>query len=170
MCLTQTRLGLLAARDARQEALTQALGAGHPVTLFASLNIAGREKTPPGAEAFFSWMSTRVAAEFPAAATLASSSDALGPYLILGIDGDPIPVKRRCVALETGHPASRLIDLDVYTPAGEPLGRAALGLPARSCLVCERRAVDCIRARRHDYAEVAARTRELLAPFGALSV
>jgi holo-ACP synthase CitX len=157
----------LAARDRRQEALTQALGADHPVALFLSLNIPGREKTPPGAEAFFSWMSSRVKADFPAATDLASSFDALGPYLILGLDGDPQAVKRRCVELETGHPSARLIDLDVYTASGTQIDRASLGLAARRCLVCDRRAVDCIRVRRHGYGEVIARTHELLAPFRA---
>ena len=152
----------------RQEALTRALGAGHPATVFLSLNIPGREKTPPGAEAFFSWMSGGVDAEFPGAARLASSFDALGPCLILGIDGDPVSVKRKCVELETGHPSSRLVDLDVYTPAGGQIGRASLGLPARSYLVCDQRAVDCIRARHHGFDEVIARVHELLAPFASL--
>jgi holo-ACP synthase CitX len=158
-------LEVLGARDGRQDALTQALGAGHPATLFLSLNIPGREKTPPGAEAFFSWMRARVEAEFPAAARLAASCDALGPYAILGVDEDPLAVKRRCIGLETAHPSSRLIDLDVYTPAGEQLGRASLGLAARACLVCEQRAVDCMRTQRHGFAEVVAKAHELLLPF-----
>jgi holo-ACP synthase CitX len=135
--------------------------------VFLSLNIAGRGKTPPGAEAFFAWMSGRAGAEFPGAARLASSFDALGPCLILGLDGDPVSVKRKCVELETGHPSSRLADLDVYTPGGAQIGRAALGLAARPCLVCDRRAVDCIRAKRHGFNEVVARVHELLAPFRA---
>jgi holo-ACP synthase CitX len=143
------------------------LGAGHAVTLFVSLNIPGREKTPAGAEAFFSRMSGCVGEEFPAAARLASSFDALGPYLILGLDGDPSSVKRRCIELETAHPSSRLLDLDVYTPGGAQIGRAALGLAARSCLVCDQRAVDCIRARRHGFAEIVAKAHELLTPFRA---
>jgi holo-ACP synthase len=157
----------LDARDGRQDALTRALGAGHPVVVFLSLNIPGQEKAPPGAAAFFSWMCGRVDAEFPAAARLTASSDALGPYLILGLDGDSAAVKRRCIALETGHPAARLIDLDVYTPAGAQIDRASLGLAARSCLVCDKRAVDCMRTRRHGVDEVIAKVHELLAPFRA---
>ena len=155
----------LSARDERQDALTQALSAGHPALLFVSLNIPGQDKTPPGAEAFFSWMSGRIAAEFPGAIRLATSFDALGPYLVLGLAGEPSAVKRRCVALESAHPSSRLIDLDVYIPGGAQIDRASLGLNARPCLVCAQRAVDCIRTRRHDYGEVIARTQELLAPF-----
>jgi holo-ACP synthase CitX len=160
-------LDILAARDRRQEALFRALEAGHPATLFVSLGIPGREKTPPGAEAFFSWMSRRVAGKFLSAAKLAASRDALGPYFILGLAGDPVSLKRECVGLETAHPSARLIDLDVYTPAGEQIGRALLGLPARPCLVCGRRAVDCIRAKRHDPGEVAAKAHELLLSFQA---
>jgi holo-ACP synthase CitX len=158
---------ILGARDGRQEALFRALEAGHPATVFISLNIPGREKTPPGAEAFFSWMSGRVARQFPSAVKLAASRDALGPYLILGLAGDPVSLKRECVELETAHPSARLIDLDVYTPAGEQVGRSLLGLPARRCLICDGRAVDCMRAQRHDLAEVVARAHELLLPFRA---
>jgi holo-ACP synthase CitX len=158
-------LEILAARDSRQAALFRALNAGHPATLFVSLNIPGREKTPPGAEAFFGWMSEHVKAEFPAAIPLASSFDVLGHYLILGLEDDSHSVKRRCIELETGHPSSRLIDLDVYTPDGVQVDRALLGLAARSCLVCDQRAVDCIRTRRHGFDEIVAQAHELLAPF-----
>jgi holo-ACP synthase len=158
-------LEILGARDGRQEALVQALNAGHPATLFLSLNIPGKEKTPPGAEAFFLWMAGRVKAAFPAAASLSSSFDALGPYCILGLDGEPLAVKRHCIELETGHPSARLIDLDVYTPAGAQMDRSSLGLPARSCLVCDQRAVDCIRTQVHGFDEVIAKVHELLAPF-----
>ncbi|MDR2452320.1 MAG: citrate lyase holo-[acyl-carrier protein] synthase [Candidatus Accumulibacter sp.] len=160
-------LEVLGARDRRQEALLRALDAGYPATLLVSLNIPGGEKTPPGAEAFFSWMESRITGKFPAAARLAASRDALGPYLLLGLAGDPLSVKRECVGLETAHPASRLIDLDVHTPDGGQIGRARLGLPARPCLVCRRRAVDCIRAKRHDLRAVVARAHALLLSFQA---
>jgi holo-ACP synthase CitX len=160
-------LEILRARDERQEALLQALNAGHPATLFLSLNIPGREKTPPGAEACFLWVFGRVEAAFPAAVYLSSSFDALGPYRILGLDGDPLSSKRQCIELETGHPSARLIDLDVYTPAGRQVDRSSLGLAARPCLVCDQRAVDCIRIQRHDIGEVIAKVHDLLAQFRA---
>lgn len=163
--MDKTHSGLLDARDKRQDALALALGEGYPVVLFVSLAIPGRDKTPPGAEALFSWMSGRIAEEFPAATRLASSFDALGPYRLLGLEDEPSAVKRRAIALERAHPSSRLIDLDVHAPGGKQIDRASLGLAARSCLVCERRAVDCIRVRRHDCGEVLARMHALLAPF-----
>jgi holo-ACP synthase len=160
-------LEILGARDGRQEALLRALEARHAATLFISLNIPGGEKMPPGAEAFFSRMSGRAEEKFPAAARLAASRDALGPYLILGLAGDPVSVKRECIELETAHPSARLIDLDVYSPAGEQIGRALLGLPARPCLACGRRAVDCMRVERHDLKEVVAKAHALLLSFQA---
>ena len=51
MSCAALRLSLLAARDARQAALAQALQAGWPVTLALALNIAGADKAPPGAAA-----------------------------------------------------------------------------------------------------------------------
>lgn len=86
---------------------------GHRATLFLSLNIPGPDKTPPGAEALFFWMLDQLPTHFANLAIECESSDLLGPYVILGIDADPIAVKEACIQLETEHPSSRLIDLDV---------------------------------------------------------
>ena len=163
--LERFALEVLSARDSRQDALAQALSAGYPATLFVSLNIPGQEKTPPGAEAFFLWMSDRVDSVFPDSQELLSACDVLGPYVLLGLKIAPIAAKQRCIELETAHPSSRLIDLDVYSAEGGQVDRASLGLAARPCLVCDQRAVDCIRAKRHSFDEVIGKAHELLAPF-----
>ena len=98
---------------------------------------------------------------------LEKSFDALGPYAIIALQTDPRAAKQHCIALETGHPAARLIDLDVYSAAGEQIDRASLGLAARPCLVCRSPAVDCIRLKRHTLDEVIAKTHELLRSFCA---
>ena len=132
-----------------------------------SLNIPGREKTPAGSQAFFLSIFDQLVLDFPGALVLEKSLDALGPYAIIALKIDPRAAKRRCIALETGHPAARLIDLDVYSPAGVQIDRASLGVAARSCLVCQSSAVDCIRSKRHSLEDVIAKTHELLSSFCA---
>ena len=161
----RSRRSYLDARDSRQDALAWALGRGHPATLFLALNIPGGDKTPPGAEALFLWMLNQLPAVLPGFLESSKFHDVLGPYAILGLDSDPKVVKKACVHLEAGHPASRLIDLDVYSPNGQQVDRSSLGLPARACLVCDQPAVDCIRAKRHSLHSVIHRVHELLAPF-----
>lgn len=155
----------LDARDSRQETLAQALSKGYPATLFLSLNIPGIEKTPPGSEALFFWVLDELSVAFPGLQTLAAQHDALGPCAILGIDADPLDVKKRCIALETEHPSARLIDLDVYAADASQIDRKRLGLPGRSCLVCSLAAVECIRTKRHSFEEIISRVHELLALF-----
>jgi len=95
----------------------------------------------------------------------------------------PEEAKRRCCEIEDTHPWGRLMDIDVIlpaanpadnatpatlaTPAGTPaaaapLSRAALGLPERKCLLCDRPARECIRARTHSLTELQARIDALL--------
>ena len=161
----RSRRSYLDARDSRQDALAWALGRGHPATLLLALNIPGGDKTPPGAEALFLWMLNQLPAVVPGFVESSKFHDVLGPYAILGLDSDPKVVKKACVHLEAGHPSSRLIDLDVYSPDGQQVDRSSLGLPARACLVCDQPAVDCIRAKRHSLHSVIHRVHELLAPF-----
>ena len=112
-------------------------------------------------------MLDQLAQAFPAASVIERSSDALGPFAIIALEIDPSEVKKACIALETAHPAARLIDLDVYSAAGVQIDRASLGIAARPCLVCQSAAVDCIRRKRHSPDQVIARTHELLSPFTA---
>ena len=132
-----------------------------------SLNIPGREKTPPGSEAFFLSIFDQLVQASPGSSLLEKSSDALGPYAIIALPIDPREAKMRCIALEASHPAARLIDLDVYSASGVQIDRASLSVAARSCLVCQSPAVDCIRLKRHSLEEVIAKTHELLSSFSA---
>jgi holo-ACP synthase CitX len=161
------RLKLLAARDARQQALARALPAGWPATLALALNIAGADKTPPGAGALFSVVMRRLAEVFPQGVVLQRSDDALGPCALLGLRLPADEAKRLCLTIEESEPAARLVDLDVYCADGTQLGRAQLGLPARRCLVCGEAAVDCMREKRHPLEAIVARTDELLVAYRA---
>lgn len=165
MSYAALRNSLLAARDARQAALLQALGQGRAAVLFLSLGIPGADKTPPGSGALFHWARGELEAGWPDLIELHAVCDSLGPFAILGTAGEPEALKRCCVCLEGSRPFARLIDADVYDGRGVPVDRALLGLPQRPCLVCDRPARECIRLGRHSGNDMLARMHELLRPF-----
>lgn len=90
----------------------------------------------------------------------------------LVVDLPALEVKRICCDIEDTHPLGRLMDIDVITetrqdgalaePSPRPMTRAEIGLPERRCLICERPARECIRARRHTADELLARYNEIL--------
>jgi holo-ACP synthase len=165
MSSEKLRNDIIRTRDRRQALLGRHLAVGYPATLFLSLNIPGAIKNPPGAAKLFSWALGRLAEALPGLAVLETSIDLLGPYAVLGINQSVDDVKRRCMALETSQPAARLVDLDVYDSHGRQIDRAALSLPPRPCLICDRTAVECIRLGRHFDSNLMEKTDELLAPF-----
>ncbi len=91
-------------------------------------------------------------------------------YMVVDIPAEE--VKRICCDIEDTHPLGRLMDIDVITetrqdgalaePSPRPMTRAEVGLPERRCLICERPARECIRARRHTADEILARYNEIL--------
>lgn len=153
---------LLAARDARQALLEAARPAGGEVLVAVALNVAGPEKEPPGALELQAWALAQLVGALPGARPVHSGGDAMGPFALLAVPGDPAAVKRACIGVEERRPAARLVDLDVYDQAGRPVDRAALGLAPRGCLLCPAPAVECIRLGRHPLPEVLDRVRGLL--------
>lgn len=156
---------ILSARDRRGELLETHLAQGHEALSFLSLNIPGVEKKPRGSGRLFTWSLSLLSGEFPEAGKLVTGDDALGPFALFSLNREAVAVKRLCIQLENGYPAARLIDLDVFDAAGLQVGRLALGISPRPCLICPLPAVDCIRLGRHPAMEVFAKIDELLAPF-----
>ncbi len=79
------------------------------------------------------------------------------------VDLPPEQLKQRMCALEERHVLGRLFDLDVRDAQGVQIGRAALGYPPRTCLLCARAGAACARAATH-------RLEDLLAHIAALVV
>ncbi len=143
------------ARSAEQAALLRRTGG-----VLACLTVVapGPDKDGPAVRAAFA-AGARACADLVAARGWAElgrhTTDApTGPELLLAVDADPADLKRALIALEDAAPAGRLWDLDVVAgldAAGLPviLGRRALGLPARRCLVCDADAAACARSARH---------------------
>ena len=158
-----SRRRLLAARDARQEAIDAAVREARGGVVALSLAIPGADKAPRGADALFSWAAVQIAEAFGDAPAVHAGVDALGPFALWDVGLAPAAAKAACVALEASRAAARLLDLDVYTPEGAALDRAALGLPPRRCLCCDAPARECIALRRHTSDELARSALALLA-------
>lgn len=163
MSYAKLRSELLAARDRRQALLEQYLAAGLPATVTVALNLPGDEKSPAGAERLFTRTLRGLIRVLPGLVNLQTSADPLGPFGIMGVELEAAMVKELCVALEEGHPCARLVDIDVHGRNGATVGRAALGLPPRRCLICDQPAFECIRIRRHPNEQVKKKAHELLA-------
>ncbi len=162
--LEALRRRLLDARDERQAAIDQQLAAGHSV-IFVGTNIPGAEKSPCGVDGLMGAARLALARRLPVQ-PVGQGRDALGPWALYITSLDPHRAKREAIALEDTLPGGRLLDLDVYTGDGRRVGRVALGVPPRLCLVCNRPAADCIRLRRHLAANLEAAVARLL-PAGA---
>ena len=77
----------------------------------------------------------------------------------------PEEAKRLACRIEDTHPLGRLMDIDVIVVSDSmpmPLGRGSLGLPPRRCLLCDRPARECMRARTHKVEELLAKIEEMV--------
>ncbi|MBR5390791.1 MAG: citrate lyase holo-[Clostridia bacterium] len=72
-----------------------------------------------------------------------------GPEGYFAVDMEPLILKEKTAAIETGHPLGRLMDIDVLSAPGVQVSRAHLGQPPRKCLVCGQPAAACARSRAH---------------------
>ncbi|QWV93122.1 citrate lyase holo-[acyl-carrier protein] synthase [Geomonas oryzisoli] len=155
------RNSLLAARDRRQELLDGLFPTPFPATVMLSLNLPGPEKSGARAERLFAWGEEALLAALKVTPAL-RGSDALGPFAIYHTRLPATQVKRLGIALETRHPAGRLLDLDIYDHSGKQVGRAELDIAPRSCLICCEPALACIHAKRHSTEELVLKTRAVI--------
>lgn len=77
------------------------------------------------------------------------------------VEGMPLDIKKAAATIEDTHPLGRLFDLDVIGPEG-PICRASIGLSERKCLLCDKPARYCIRAKSHTTEELLALVKELV--------
>jgi holo-ACP synthase len=158
----ESRDALLVSRDARQAAIDRYRGRGRTLVAL-SLAVPCATRAAPGAGALFAWAAREVGCAFPGARQLDARVDALGPFALWSTRVWPDAAKARCVALESSQPAARLVDLDVYSPGGEPVDRASLLFAPRPCPCCGEPARECLLVGGHPLPELTARVRELLA-------
>ena len=155
---------VLARREARVAERRALLArCGHPVV---TLSLVNPGPVKDGTEAGFAFevaVSAIGAALSGAGFPVAAAEERrlpTGPEAHFAVAGDPVALKRLLVGLEERHPLGRLWDADVVDAGGQAIGRAALGLPGRACLVCAEPAHACARAKRHDLPELTQSIRE----------
>jgi triphosphoribosyl-dephospho-CoA synthase len=153
---------LLAAREARQRDLEdwRARRPGQ-VLLSAGLNLPGARKLRPGSAHLLAGAVRELGAAVPLE-PLASGRDLLGPWHLAAVHAPAVEAKRAAMAVETAQPCGRLLDLDLYAAGGRQVGRAELGAPPRTCLVCPDPAGVCAALGRHSADQVLERVDALL--------
>lgn len=149
-------------RQARQQRLRELYG-----TAVASitLNIPGPDKDGPVLRQLCDYAAAALQVHFDVRA-MERINLATGPIAILAIGAEAAQLKRMAIKLEEEHVFGRLLDIDVFSPAGAQLSRQTGG-SYRPCLLCDRPAVICMREKRHNAAEIQAAVQGLLRQFVA---
>ena len=77
-----------------------------------------------------------------------------GDEAILLLNEEAEIIKRKTVVIEEEHPLGRLFDIDVVDHNGSHVSRMDLGLNPRKCMLCNEKAKECARSRRHSISEL----------------
>lgn len=157
---------ILNARENRvrrqQELLAQF---GMPLVSF-TMNIAGPIKNSPlirrGFELGRKWMNEELSTVGVECQYYEEVDQGTGNEAFFVVDMDPMELKALTTEIEDGSALGRLFDLDVLKVNGEKVDREELGLPGRTCLICDRPSKECARSRTHTVEELQARTREII--------
>lgn len=85
-----------------------------------------------------------------------------GLECLWAVDADAVALKSAMAALEEREPLGRLFDIDIIAKDGGKISRAAIELPERLCLICNKPGADCARSRAHPLNEVQNRTISII--------
>lgn len=77
-----------------------------------------------------------------------------GPEYFIVLDISPYIIKKLTIHIEEEHALGRIYDFDVLNEKGEQISREELGKSRRKCLLCEKNAAECGRARGHEVKEL----------------
>lgn len=77
-----------------------------------------------------------------------------GPFALMVVDAEPLLLKQSGVVIEENSPSARLYDIDVFDASGGQVSRNSLGLPERTCFICQQDAIACMREQTHQTAEI----------------
>lgn len=155
---------ILDARERRVSRQQACLAQGGTLLCF-TLNIAGPVKDSPLIRAGFHLGANALEDQLASAGIRIlhkeSYEEPTGCEGYYVLDGNPVTIKTLTVQLEDGSPVGRLYDMDVMTVAGK-LGREALGLPGRTCLLCGNPVHICSSRRAHSLEALQDKTQALL--------
>ena len=145
---------MLAARERRvmqqQELLRRH---GKPLVCF-TLNIAGPYKQFPLAQRTFEEGVRLISRRLGEPAIHLKFQENTGSTAFFVVDSEADAVKTRMMSLEDSLSIGRLFDIDVLDPSGAKRSREDMGHSGRRCLLCDRPAAECGRARSHSVEEL----------------
>lgn len=155
---------MLEGRERRARIQQTLLGKYRLPLVCLTLNVAGPVKVFPLSEELFEQTVDRIRTllwqeGFP----VRDVKEEYWPYgweAYLPVEGDPVQIKNVLVRVEEEDPAGRLYDIDVLRMDGQKVSREDLGLPERTCLICEKPAKECARSRTHTVEELQEETTD----------
>jgi holo-ACP synthase CitX len=164
---------ILEARESRWRAKRELARRFRACVVSLCLNIPGPDKNPPDAKQALALLQAALCVaharallrlKIKRAAILheIAGAGADGPYWLMVSPLPGVALKRMAVRLEREHALGRLADIDILTPAGEPLSRVDLGLAPRACFLCGEPAALCRRSNQHPQRMLADFTATLL--------
>lgn len=73
-----------------------------------------------------------------------------GPYVIIHLpEDDVMSIKHFLMHIEETHPLGRFIDLDLFNEPSKSISRMDIGAPLRTCILCDKPTIECIRNLNH---------------------
>lgn len=160
---------VLQERENRSRCQQHLLQVYHLPLVCATMNIAGSEKNSFLIQRCFDLALQDLYANvgYAVLEEVAQSRRPFGPeaYFIVKNAASAEEIKRLLIGFEQTHPIGRLLDLDVLRVDGSPVHREALGLPLRSCFLCEKEAKLCARSRSHGLDELVEYTQKVLSSY-----
>ncbi len=149
-------------REARVHEQQYLIDTYHKPVISFCMNIPGPVKTAPEITEVFAdgvdEIHKTLAAHSFAVLEEHSIDEITGNEQILCVDADAETIKDLMCKIEEIHPLGRLFDIDVIGVDGMKLSRASY----RKCLLCDKQAQDCARARTHTIKEMQDKIEELI--------
>lgn len=89
-----------------------------------------------------------------------------GRSILAVVDMLPETIKKITVEIEDGSRIGRIFDIDVYLKDGNSVGREAINIVPRKCILCNEDARICIRSGSHSIDETLNRINEIINNYG----
>lgn len=157
-------MDMMQARDERALRQHRLLQNGDTLVCL-TMNIPGPRKVSPQIYIAFQEGKRQIIAAFPHAVLAEQVLEKTGFEACYLLSDEAERVKRVLCSVEDDTPLGRLFDIDVLTPRGEKLSRAALGYPPRKCFLCGKPAFACARSRTHSILEMTAEIERRITAF-----
>jgi holo-ACP synthase CitX len=85
-----------------------------------------------------------------------------GQSIIGVLKTDPLEAKKRAVYIEERNKIGRIFDIDIYDNKGYPIERGSVGRDRRSCIICGKDTIECMRTNRHSKEEILSKINSII--------